>query len=123
MARITVEDCLKQVPNRFQLSHVAMRRAKQILRGAKSKFEGRGNKPVVMALREVAGGDVRMMTPEEQEALKKKTTADPFQVPEGGFDESLFSLESLGYPDAEEPAAANGGGKAGSSDDEDEDEF
>ena len=123
MARITVEDCLKQVPNRFQLSHVAMRRAKQILRGAKSKFEGRGNKPVVMALREVACGDVRMMTPEEQEALKKKASVDPFQVPEGGFDESLFSLESLGYPDADEPAAPNGSNKGGSSDDDEEDEF
>lgn len=64
MARITVEDCLKQVPNRFELVIVATKRAKQLLKGARPLVDS-DNKEVVTALREVAGAKVELTYPEE----------------------------------------------------------
>jgi DNA-directed RNA polymerase subunit omega len=59
VARITVEDCLKQVPNRFTLVLVAAERSKQLLTGSARLIEDdRGNKEIVTALREVAAGVV-----------------------------------------------------------------
>jgi DNA-directed RNA polymerase subunit omega len=59
MARITVEDCLDQVPNRFELVLLAARRAKQLLKGARPLVES-DNKEIVTALREVADTKVRL---------------------------------------------------------------
>ena len=63
MARITVEDCLEKIPNRFELVLLAARRAKQLLKGARPLVEA-DNKEVVAALREVADGKVTMQYPE-----------------------------------------------------------
>ncbi len=63
MARITVEDCLERVPNRFELVLLASRRAKQLLKGARPLVET-DNKEVVTALREVAESKVEMRYPE-----------------------------------------------------------
>ena len=57
MARITVEDCLMRIPNRFQLVVVAARRAKDLLQGARPLAKS-DNKEVVTALREIAEGKV-----------------------------------------------------------------
>lgn len=57
MARITIEDCLSQIPNRFTLCHVAAKRAKIIKKGA-SKLVDSKNKEVVTALREIAENKV-----------------------------------------------------------------
>ena len=57
MARITVEDCLAKIPNRFQLVVVAARRAKELLKGAPPLVRSE-NKEVVTALREIATGRV-----------------------------------------------------------------
>lgn len=57
MARITVEDCLTLIPNRFQLVVVAARRAKELLQGARPLVKS-DNKEVVTALREIAEGKV-----------------------------------------------------------------
>ena len=70
MARITVEDCLRRENNRFTLVVLASRRAKQLLRGAKSLLPEVKNKPIVTALREIAQGGVRFMTPEELAKVK-----------------------------------------------------
>ena len=59
MARITVEDCLEKVPNRFELVLLGARRAKQLLKGARPLVES-DNKEVVTALREVAEGQVTL---------------------------------------------------------------
>ena len=59
MARITVEDCLERVPNRFELVLVAARRAKQLLKGARPLVES-DNKEIVSALREIAADKVRL---------------------------------------------------------------
>jgi len=69
MARITVEDCLKQVPNRFELTLAATYRARQLAQGHSPKVdEGRDksrDKPTVTALREIAAAQVGL------EMLKK----------------------------------------------------
>ena len=57
MARITVEDCLQQIPNRFQLVLAATYRARMLSQGHTPKIESR-NKPSVTALREIAAGQV-----------------------------------------------------------------
>jgi DNA-directed RNA polymerase subunit omega len=57
MARITVEDCLDHVPNRFELVLVAAQRAKQLLKGSRPLVES-DNKELVTALRETAAGKV-----------------------------------------------------------------
>ncbi len=64
MARITVEDCLNHIPNRFELVLVAARRAKQLLKGARPLVQT-GNKEVVAALREIGDGRVGLRYPSE----------------------------------------------------------
>jgi DNA-directed RNA polymerase subunit omega len=59
MARITVEDCLERVGNRFELVLLAARRAKQLLKGARPLVES-DNKEIVSALREIAADKVRL---------------------------------------------------------------
>jgi DNA-directed RNA polymerase subunit omega len=58
MARITVDDCLKRIPNRFQLTLAATYRARQITVGSTPMVEGERHKPTVIALREIAAGKV-----------------------------------------------------------------
>lgn len=58
MARITVEDCLENVDNRFQLVLVASKRARQLMIGAEPCVTRENDKPTVLALREIAGGFV-----------------------------------------------------------------
>jgi DNA-directed RNA polymerase subunit omega len=57
MARITVEDCLKQIPNRFELVLSATYRARMLSQGHTAKVESK-NKPCVTALREIAEGKI-----------------------------------------------------------------
>ncbi len=56
MARITVEDCLENLNNRFELVLQASRRARQLSNGAEPTVERNGEKPTVLALREIAAG-------------------------------------------------------------------
>ncbi|HEC13459.1 MAG TPA: DNA-directed RNA polymerase subunit omega [Acidiferrobacteraceae bacterium] len=56
MARVTVEDCLEHMDNRFQLVLVATRRARQLMNGAESMLPREHDKPTVLALREIAEG-------------------------------------------------------------------
>ena len=58
MARITVEDCLTNIPNRFQLTLAATYRARQLAQGAASKLPATKDKHTVTALREIAAGKV-----------------------------------------------------------------
>lgn len=58
MARVTVEDCLEKVPNRFALVLMVAKRAKQLLKGAEATVSTRSNKYIVSSLREVALGNV-----------------------------------------------------------------
>ncbi len=64
MARVTVEDCLDVIPNRFLLAMVAAKRAKQLYKGAEPLIENKsGNKKIVVALREIAAGRIEFEIP------------------------------------------------------------
>jgi len=68
MARITVEDCLKAVPNRFLLVMVATKRTKQLYKGAQPLIENKSNnRKIVLALREIAAGKVDFEIPARRE--------------------------------------------------------
>jgi DNA-directed RNA polymerase subunit omega len=58
MARVTVDDCLKRIPNRFQLTLAATYRARQISAGHSALVDPERDKPTVIALREIALGKV-----------------------------------------------------------------
>ena len=68
MARITVEDCLEHVENRFDLVLLAARRARQIAQGADPLVPAENDKPTVLALREIAEGLVSAAGMDEMEA-------------------------------------------------------
>ena len=59
MARITIEDCMEKVPNRFHLVRMASIRAKQLKKGARPLLTSDDNKDIVMSLREIAAGLVK----------------------------------------------------------------
>lgn len=58
MARITIDDCIKRIPNRFQLTLAATYRARQITNGSTPQVETERDKPTVIALKEIAAGKV-----------------------------------------------------------------
>ena len=67
MARITIEDCLKRIPNRFFLVHVATKRVRQLLDGSPRLVKSYNNEDVVTALREIAAGKVFIKQEEQKE--------------------------------------------------------
>ncbi len=68
MARVTVEDCLENVDNRFELVMLATKRARQIaVQGAEPLVDIEGDKPTVIALREIAAGLISNETMRAQE--------------------------------------------------------
>ncbi len=79
MARITVEDCLEHVENRFDLVLLAARRARQIAQGADPLVPGENDKPTVIALREIAENLINASSMDEMEAkaeIEKIATDD-----------------------------------------------
>ena len=69
MARVTIEDCLKNVDNRFTLVHLAAKRIRQVREGAELLVKSTGNEDVVTVLREIAAGRVvavRKEVPEKE---------------------------------------------------------
>jgi DNA-directed RNA polymerase subunit omega len=69
MARVTVEDCLDKVPNRFSLVMLVAKRAKQLMKGETPLVASKENKCVVTALREVAADRVSFNYTSEEEFL------------------------------------------------------
>ena len=88
MARVTVEDCLENVANRFELVMVSSRRARQIANGGKEPMvELENDKPTVLALREIAEGLVDASILDEPvqnraEILALRAAQDEFEHPE-----------------------------------------
>ncbi len=76
MARITVEDCLDKVHNRFALVLLVAKRTKQLLKGSESTVTSKENKMVVTALREVAAGHVFFDQDQSNGALDKEIEGD-----------------------------------------------
>jgi DNA-directed RNA polymerase subunit omega len=56
MARVTAEDCLQKIPNQFELTLVAAKRARQLARGSEAKLSWGNHKSTVLSLREIAEG-------------------------------------------------------------------
>lgn len=77
MARITVEDCLDHVDNRFQLVLVATRRARQLALGSDPLVEVENDKPTVLALREIAEGLVTRDILDEEPPLQIEMEEPP----------------------------------------------
>jgi len=71
MARVTVEDCLENVDNRFELVRLAARRARQIAMGKDPLVEPENDKPTVIALREIADGLIDEQILDEADAAEK----------------------------------------------------
>jgi DNA-directed RNA polymerase subunit omega len=72
MARITVEDCLQKVNNRFALIHMASKRVRQLRKGAEPKITSK-NRDIVVSLREIAAGNVIGIGPGDYEMLPEGT--------------------------------------------------
>lgn len=72
MARITVEDCLNRIDNRFEMVLTATKRARQVAHGADPLVEEQNDKPTVIALREIADG---LVTPESVDVLQAEIEA------------------------------------------------
>jgi len=95
MARVTVEDCLENVDNRFQLVLVATKRARQLNAGAEPTVSRQNDKPTVVALREIAGGFVTS-------AILDEVTPQPGDEAD---DDATNPLGAVGSPAAAEGSA------------------
>ncbi|MBN1905838.1 MAG: DNA-directed RNA polymerase subunit omega [Deltaproteobacteria bacterium] len=70
MARITIEDCLDNVNNRFTLIHMVARRVRQLRKGAEPTISSK-NRDIVLSLREIAEGNITIQTDEEARLLNE----------------------------------------------------
>ena len=68
MARITIEDCLKRVENRFLLVNMAVKRVRQIREGSEYLVSSPKNEDIVVALREIAAGKITIREGKEEES-------------------------------------------------------
>lgn len=84
MARVTVEDCLNNVKNRFELVIIAAKRARQLMRGKEPHVEWDNDKPTVVALREIAAGytdfDNKGQTDDENKTFNRPMPMDKSDV-------------------------------------------
>ena len=97
MARVTVEDCLTNVDNRFELVQLAARRARQIANGKEPLVEVENDKPTVIALREIADGLIDNDILNEAEAAEEARFAhtDIEQVEEGAEESGEAATDTL----------------------------
>ncbi|HZY03932.1 MAG TPA: DNA-directed RNA polymerase subunit omega [Anaeromyxobacteraceae bacterium] len=82
MARVTVEDCLPMVDNRFALVLLATKRTRQLMAGARPLMAQTKNKPPVLSLREIATGKVRFDRA-VRDALSGKFDKEKATIPSG----------------------------------------
>jgi DNA-directed RNA polymerase subunit omega len=95
MARITVEDCLQNVDNLFDLVLLAAKRARQLANGAEARVDWENDKPTVVALREIAEGQVGIELLDEPEP-----EPEPEIIPENPLDLAAeFRAPQLGMGD------------------------
>lgn len=92
MARVTVEDCLDYVDNRFDLVLLATKRARQLVNGVEPLLPWENDKPTVMALREIAEGlvDDKVVNPPVEEDIDLIMDEDEFLA--GGADDQAPAL-------------------------------
>ncbi len=86
MARVTVEDCLDKVDNRFQLVLVATKRARQLAKGAQPFVDWENDKPTVVALREIAENFITPKILDERPEETQSEAMAELEMPDaGGF--------------------------------------
>lgn len=94
MARITVEDCLQNEPNLFNLVLLAAKRARRLANGAEATVEWENDKPTVVALREIAAGNITLeMLEEPEEPAQQQAPVNELDLP------SDFRAPQLGLGD------------------------
>ena len=132
MARVTVEDCVTKIPNRFELVLVASQRAREIAGGASLTIDRDNDKNPVVALREIAGDTVSLDNLRE-EIVKGLQRVVPMEEPEEEIIELMDGEQGWVRPSVESLAEAGGGElgdnvvdmdmEAEDSDEEDMDDF
>lgn len=80
MARVTVEDCLDKVDNRFHLILLASKRARQVMHGATPLVPAGSDKPTVVALREIAAGVVNQETVDKEPPIVRRPPPPPVEI-------------------------------------------
>lgn len=97
MARITVEDCLQHVDNLFDLVLLASKRSRQLANGAEARVDWENDKPTVVALREIAEGQVGIELLDEPEP---EPEPEPEMIPDNPLDLAAeFRAPQLGLGD------------------------
>ncbi|RMH22375.1 MAG: DNA-directed RNA polymerase subunit omega [Gammaproteobacteria bacterium] len=108
MARVTIEDCIKTIPNQFTLVEAAAKRARQIAAGQAPLVEENNDKPTVIALREIAAGlideSILDETPETDNAAEElfATTTEQEKAETDAIDTEPDSSETTAPPSSEE---------------------
>jgi DNA-directed RNA polymerase subunit omega len=96
MARITVEDCLEAVNNRFELVMMATRRARQLEKGNEPRVEPNNDKPTVLALREIAARKVDLeFIAEVERQEREKAEREALEWAAAEIDEDLAKGDDL----------------------------
>ncbi|MEO8459826.1 MAG: DNA-directed RNA polymerase subunit omega [Dokdonella sp.] len=96
MARITVEDCLQVVDNRFELVLTATKRARQLSKGAEPVIDAGTDKVTVIALREIAGSHInRQMIDEIDKQARAKAERDALEWAAADIDDDLGKGDDL----------------------------
>ncbi|NCC28931.1 MAG: DNA-directed RNA polymerase subunit omega [Thiocapsa sp.] len=98
MARITVEDCLNHVDNRFDLVLLATKRARQLANGVEPILPWANDKPTVMALREIAAGHISTAMVQAAQREIDETTAALEQALAEELSSELGEAEPKGDP-------------------------
>jgi len=110
MARVTVEDCLGKVENRFQLVLVATKRARQLANGVQPLVEWENDKPTIVALREIADGliDASILDEPLYPVMEEEETEEEGAAEETvSADEEKVKVEAAADADTETDASAD----------------
>lgn len=94
MARITIEDCLKRVPNRFAIVNLAAKRVRQIREGSEYLVSSPKNEDIVVALREIAAGKVSFEKKVEVEIEPEEKADEEVRLEETGEGEETEQTEN-----------------------------
>lgn len=120
MARISVEDCLRNVSSPFSLVHAAVRRARQLQMGSKPLMKKKGDKNTVIALREIAHGLVEQVPLSE---LEEETRGQEQVTPEEEFSQLFDSPDLNVVLDTDEEELEEKKGKRGADDEDDTEDW
>lgn len=122
MARVTVEDCLQHVSNRFDLVIMAARRTRQLTGGAASSLEANNDKPTVLALREIGENTIDLKALMVETVRPKREKADEEEEVDGEtralMDEETAIPGIVSSEDDEDAQPANDFSDGGEDEDE-----